>query len=586
MTSLASRNPGLSLAHGESASPALLGSLTPARTATLWPIAICLTVACILRCWALDAQFASSDQVSMPHLIRHGYGLKWLFAHSYGPVPALLQRSFAQILSWLGLPIAETAARMPVVLVSVAQVILTYPLLRRMGCHGSTALAGMAVCAILPTLVADGHYAWAYYSLWLLAGTLALWATLAYLDDRRSWQLWVAGTALLAHCLSNCFAFALPLTLLVVWGMALRESTSTASGVTSRVLRAACLGFVVPCLTALVIIGVSWYWTGEGQIGRLLAKRQAGTTGWQGSAATDWWQVWVSQFGYLYVLITVAGLAYGTHLLLKGRRAGLLAFWALTGAAPLVAFTTPRNIGHPGPYLIDAIFCSGVLGIVLLDSLRIRFARSRARQAIVVVIGAVAITHMTVAGVDACLANGHLRPYTGVSTAWGQAAPDAGIKASGWFVRQYVPMNAIIMPLHTNRGMEAPVAEYYLGRRVIAGLDHRSAYVRPLLVALAPHVDIIIAQPDQAAMVEARPEFSLVCTITRDGEPVRFIYARPSLNLPQMTQEAATANSEYDRLYTPRHVPLPLPAPSAFETTMTLYRETLQQLKNEQALRH
>ena len=47
-------------------------------------------------------------------------------------------------------------------------------------------------------------------------------------------------------------------------------------------LRWAFVGFVVPCMTALTFIAVSWLGTGAGQLGRLLHKHQQGTGNSQG----------------------------------------------------------------------------------------------------------------------------------------------------------------------------------------------------------------------------------------------------------------------------------------------------------------
>jgi hypothetical protein len=575
MSSLASDRLDLAAdrAPANTAGPARARAL--AGAAVLLPMALILAIACLLRGWGLDAPFASSDQVSMPHFVRHGYGVKWLFAHSYGPIPAIVARSFAELLSWFRLPIGEVAARLPILLVSTAQVMLTYPLMRRTRCSRNQALLGSVVCALLPPLVTDGHYAWGYLTIWLFLGTVSLWATLAYLDDRRAWQLVLAAVSLLGHCLSNCFAFGLPLTLLVVWLLAIRRAKPGRN----RLVREAILGFVVPCIVAAGVLIASWLWTGQGQIGRLLAKQNAGATGWSAAGMLSWSQVYLRQMGYVFWVPAAAGLVYGLSRAIRAERSGLLALWACTGFLPLVFLSNPSRIGYPGAYLLEAAFATGMLAVVLAGRCWEQAAgRSGLRTMLAGLVG-LALLHLAAGSVDACLAGGRLYRWTGVATGWGSVAPDTGMKAAGLYIRQFVPMEAVVMPLHTNRGMEAPVAEYYLGRRVVAGLDLSPRHVQPLLAAMAAQVDVVIAEPEQQGLVESVTGFAAVCTINCQGQPVRLVYARPGLRLPEMRLDTEAANVQYDRLCTPRHVPQPLPAPPGLESVMAVHRQTLQRLK-------
>lgn len=559
----------------------LVGRTSPAdgriltAASVLLPMGFILASACLLRAWGLGAPFASSDQVSMPYFVRHGYGIKWLFAHSYGPVPAVLLRSFAELASWFRLPIGEMASRLPIAMVSVAQVMLTCPLMRRMWCSPNLAVLGSLICALLPPLVTDGHYAWGYLTIWLFLGTLSLWATLAYLDDRRGWQLFLASLSLLGHCLSNCFAFGLPLTLPAIWVVAIRRAGSDRN----KLIRGALMGFVMPCTIAAGVIIASWLWTGQGQIGRLLAKQDAGVMGWSAAGILSWSAIWLEQFGYLFVVPATAGLIYGLVLAVRGRRAGLLALWAGGSLLPLVLLSNPSAIGYPGAYLLEAVFAAGMLAVALAGFLYQRLAQRRAMRAAIAGSLALSTLHLGAGAVDACLTGGRLYRWTGTRTGWGSVAPDTGIKAAGWYVRQNVPMEWRVMTLHTNGGMESPVAEYYLGRRVIAGLDVSPRHVRPLLAAMAPLVDVVIAEPDQQNIVESIPGFAVACTITRGGSAVRLIYLRSEKSLPPTTLDADLANARYDRTYTPRRVPLALPAPPGFEAAMREYKHALRQLR-------
>ncbi len=560
--------------------PPRAGIATRRRTARAGAVLLLLLLAVLLRAWNIGAIFASSDQVAAAYLVRHSFGIKWLFAHDYGPVLAVLQRSFAEVLSRLHLPIAEASARVPVMIVSVAQVVITLPLLRRFRCPRSDALVGALCCAVLPTLVTDGHYAWGYLTIWLFTGSLALWATLAWFDDRRPWQLVTAACALLAHCLSNCYAFALPLTLAVAWVAALRNRRQGDPGRPARpAIRWAVIGFLLPCLAALTVIYLSWRWTDGGQLGRLIAKHRGGTTRWQAGQFAEWARAWIGQFGYLFGAVAGLGMIFGGLLIARRDRRGLLAIWAWAGALPLVFFVTPWTVGYPGSYLIEAIYGAGLLGTLLICSTCRRLAAHSRARAGVAAAGVLALCHMGIGGADDCLAGGRLARYTGVHTGWGNVQPDTGIKAASWYVRQHVPMDATVMALHTNRGMEAPVAEYYIGRNVLAGYDLKSGMLKPLVQKMHGIVDVLIVSAEHQALVEALDDFERVCTLTNRGRPVRFVYARRALSLARLQEETAAINTRYDRQFQPRHVPICLPAPAGFGDKLRRFQERVRQLR-------
>lgn len=581
MSIATSANPDLPLLLRGTVLPSLARKLAVTVFGTCVPLTSCLLLAGLLRAWGLGTSFDSSDQVTMPYLVRHGYGLNWIFAHSYGPIPAILQRTVAEILSCLHVPMGETVARLPVAAFSVAQVLLAYPLMRRLRCTRNQAIAASLVCALLPPLVTDGHYAWGYLTIWLFFGTASLWATLAYLDDRRLWQLSLASFSLFAHCLSNCFAFGLPLTLLAVWLITIRRDQKTRSQAVSD----ASFALVLPCLAALAVSTMSWLGTGGGQIGRLLMKQQTGATGWSLAGMLKWAAIWPTQYGYLFVVPATAGLFYGAVLARRGDRRGLPVVWAFGAFVPLILLTNPSRIGYPGAYLMEPVFVGGMLAVVFIGHVwntvsprKLIFKTAFAGACLL------GLAHLGLGSVDSCLAGNRLRHWTGVTTGWGSLRPDSGIKAAGWYVRQYVPPDAMIMPLHTNRGMEAPVAEYYLGRRVLAGMDIKAEHLEPLLVSVVDHVDIVIAEPADQEMVDRLPEFTRICTFTRDGQAVRMIYARSAMQLPETTQDIAVVNPQYDRFFTPSRVPLPLPAAPAYKAKMEIYLRTLRHLRGGRML--
>ena len=554
------------------------------RDIRTWTIAAAvLAVAVAIRIWNLGAIMATSDQVAIAWAVQHNYGIKWFFAHDYGPVLPILQRTWAELLSRLHLPIDEAALRIPIAAASVLQILFTFGLVRRLGGGRSEAILAAAVCSVIPTLVSDAHYAWGYNTVWLLTGTVSLWAILTYLDEDRPYWLFLGGTALLLHCLSNCFAFALPVALMYVWWDRRRTRQHASSSPATPRHRAASLplgrsfgfGFIIPCVLALAVIYMSWRWTGGGQLGRLLHKHDAGSTGWRFTQFLDLPSMWVSHFGYLFALSAAAGLIWATLT----PRYRVLAVWSWAAVLPLTLLVDWTRVGYPGAYMIEAAYAAGVLAAIWICAMLQRLSPRPVARLAFACAAALALCHMGVGSADACLNEAQFVRWTGLKTFWGSVRPETGIKAAGYYVRAHVPPEAVVMTIHTNTGMEVSVAEYYCGRAVLADYDLRPEMLAPLVREMHAEVDVLIADAAYRDRIDTLPDFELAATIRHDDEPVRYIYARPGLNLPHVDEQAATFNALYDRHCRNTRVPTPLPAPPQFDERLARYQGFLKSLR-------
>lgn len=542
-----------------------------------------LLVAAGLRFWGVGTTFESSDQAGLAHAVLFGRGIRWILAHGYGPVLPTLHKIWSEAAFALGFGLTEAVFRSLVALMEVAQVLVTGALLRRLGCSRRQALAGMLCVAVLPSMVSNAHFVWNHVGTWLLMGTIALWATLAYLDDRKRWQLAVAAAALMCHCLSSAIALGLPLVLLVLWFRRWRQGPQgTAAGQAGVTTWECAVGFVLPCTAALVIIFGSWLWTGGGQIGHLIARSRFSNEGLR------WHQLgyipgtWLQLFGYVFAVVAAAGLIRAT--LLMGRaattdRRGLLAMWAWCGLIPFTLIANWDRIGSPESYVIEPVFCGGVLGMLALCEWHGRLAARPHLRAGVAVFSVLAVGHLAFSTVDACLAGERWTAFTGASANWGRIWPDTGIKATGWYIRRHVPENAVLLSLHTNQGMEVPVAEYYTGRKMLACEDLPAGGLDELARAMREHVDAIIVPAGECERVERFREFERVCTIRQSSRPVRFIYARSDRQWPRLDAEADALNRLYDGTWTRVRQPLAIPAGEAYLAAKDRYKAVVARLK-------
>lgn len=530
-----------------------------------------------LRFWECNAVLATSDQVAMAYLVRHGYGVRWIFAHDYGPVLPALMVAWTHLLAWFDCPIGDAAIRFPIALIGVAQVPLTFALLGRMNCSRLTCWAGAVACAVLPSLVTDAHYPWGYQSVALFCGTVSLWALLAWLDERRGWQLAVSMAFLCLHCLSGVDTYAVPAIMGVLWWWALRPGEERARPVTWR---QALVGYVTPLLLAAAVALFSLKWTGAGELGRWLHKADKGTFGLHFEQFLQLPVLWCRQFGPVFGLITVVALFIVGDGLFKRRREALLAVWAGLIIVPYTLLADWGRIGWPQHYLTQACFAAALLGTIWLAGLY------RARifpRWLIAMVAAIALAQMGIGDIAISQPSAVLATISGTRTGWGNVAADTGIKAAGYYVREYVPASCRVMSLHAQDGMELTVAEYYCGRRMLASYDLPEEWVTPLWERMQSYADVVVVDAAHAHRLVAS-NFRCVCTLRSRGDVVRMVFARPELDLPPRDKEVAVYNAAYDQSYTPHELPIPLATPRDYDEARRRYGEVLAELRTRHVL--
>lgn len=589
-------------------------------------VGVLVVLAVGLRVWNMDTTFETSDQAAMPCMICSEYGIEWIFAHDYGPVLPAIHKGWAMVWCGLGQPYNEIAARVPVALIGLTLVGVSYLLVRRLHATRAQAYIAALFLSVVPCLVVDSHYPWGDHAVWVLFGAIAMWSILAYGDTGRKRYLLVTAIALFAHCLSSLYAFALPLTLMAGWWFFWRREhagkndgrlrdgscgsgshaersqdsprhttavprrahhdTSCSRRVTAGSLM---VGFVLPCVLALVVIVASWWWTGGGQIGHLLEKRDVETFGLHLHQIPRLPGMWMGQFGLIFGLITAVSMVWVVITTCRGRhhkngdvaslqtplRVGLIGIWAWMGLLPFVLIADWNATGYAQYYMFEVVYAASILGVLAMCRAWRQWGRERVALALV---GALAFGQLGLASVDAVLPDLNLTRYTGIRTGWGDVRPDSGVKAVGWYVRKNVPPDAAIMALHTNEGMEVPVAEYYIGRKVLAHYDLLPRAIGPLWEAMCDRVDVLIVEPRHEELVRDRPEWQRAFTATRDGVVVRLIYTRWGFANSEMSMDVHDANALYDRECHAMRVPYPMKAPPGFHDVLGEYQRHIRDL--------
>jgi hypothetical protein len=340
-------------------------------------------------------------------------------------------------------------------------------------------------------------------------------------------------------------------------------------------LRGFIVGYVLPCLFALAVIGLSWWWTGGGQLGRLAFKHDAGSTGLQTDQFIQLPAMWASHFGYAFAVPAALALVWATY----SSRWRVLAVWCWASVLPMLLLVDWDRVGYPASYLLESAYSAGVLGIILVCAIHRHLANRPLASNLFAGTVALAILHMGVASADACLGQARLAPWTGVQIMWGSVRPETGIKAAGWYVRTHVPSDAIVMALHTNTGMEGPVAEYYCGRAVLADYDLRPDMVEPLICEMHRDVNVLIVDPAWRELADTLPGLEPVAVLRHEGRPVRYVYARQEMQLAHVDSDSTALNRCFDTQYRSSKLPQPLVASPAFEIQFDRYLKLVNQLR-------
>lgn len=527
--------------------------VTPPAHSVRTPVALVLAalagLALMLRTYGTNVPFHSGDYASMPYMVSHWFGVSWIIAHIHGPLLPAVVWLFAKAAVGLGLVMNEAMWRLPLALVGTIQVPVTYLLMRRLGGHAWTALLAAGLAAVLPPLTSDARYPWGYETLALCVGSLAIWAWLRDLDRPTRFGHWLAGGLLGLYLVSHLVIHAVPLVIVAAVLMRLGPR----QGLRRLLHPAAVLPVAAAAFTLYAYLAV-----GGGILGRMLHHTALGTLHPGAYGVTDLWRLARQLVGPVWVVFCAVAVAVGLGLVARRDRRGLPALWVVVYLAPLVLLLDVNNIGRPAVYQVQWIFAASLAAGTLLQVLVERSRRwtrpPRAVIAVCVPAFAVLIFAAHLLGSASNLFTPHRWPMLTGTVDYGRMAPDPGYKAAGWYVREHVPADAVILATHDTTGLEYPTATYYTGRHVAAAEDTTYEQECRLVDAVAGDIDAAIVEPKFLARFTEHG-FDVPVRILRDGEPILYVAARPGFDIPPMEVDAAEANARFDREFALRRVP-------------------------------
>jgi len=485
-----------------------------------------------LRLILLGTTFRSADESAVAARILKFPGYAWMFREYYGLLINLLVKFGAALVSSLGLAVTEFWWKFPVALAGAFQAPLTYGFFKSLGAGRFGRLFGAALMAVLPLHVMQSRYLWGYEVLGVLAITLAIWALLRFF-----------------------------------------ENPSTRTGLTASLAGGLYLishGYILPFLPCLVLLIILWapaggknifvrFWAGTKLLARkgvwifpLLAlpfclypvghalKKPTRPGFYLGSHFSGF----LGNIGLgVAVLLLVAAAAF---ILVRTARTRTVSFLVLSGAfylAPLF-FGTPAEITAVRGYMLMGTVLWVWAAVLILDALRVK------RPAGVAVLTAVCLIITVWGTIESVFFVDRSFDPSMVTVDRGGVFPDPGVKAAGYLLRQGLAPDMTILAVHRN--IEPLNLFYYFGRDEIAYYDLTLDATRRVFEENAGRAEVVICEPEQRGFVEASGQFDLRNTLSSEGQPRLYIFARPAVPLPALESDVRELNRAYDRTYAPR----------------------------------
>jgi len=517
-------------------------------------LALITLLAFALRVARTNEPFSSNDNCQLAYLCAHSWGYTWTLTSHYGPLQALIVRLFARAVTALNHPMNEMLWRLPLIIISSITPLLSFALVRRLARSDAAAFAAALWIAILPPLVSDARYLWAYETLGVALAALTLLAALRYLDRPTTPRAVALGATLALYLLSHLLTYALPLVLIITL-----FTLAAPVRWPKLALRPAIL---LPPLLAIALLIASHLALGEGPIGRLRFKFAITT-----QPAHDLSNValllrtWFGHLGYVATALALLAflIAAPSALRLRSPIAPLW-WWPILFVIPLIApafsKTLPAGTRYT-VYFVQASYAATLLTAAVL----IPIAQRRAGQ-----IGASALAALIALPALASTLDNHFadRRYarlTGIDVNYGRAPDNPGYKSAAWYVRTVAPPDAVIATPHDYYGLEWLNAGYYFGRDCLAWSDLTPQQSAALVAGFLDRIDVLVLERRLNLPAPADPDFELVATIRRDGNPVIEIYARRNLNLPHETLDVDATDPRFDHDFGLRQLAQPIAHP-------------------------
>lgn len=483
------------------------------------PILVTLSaLAFLFRFGGLGTTFVTGEEATLPVYCITRRGLAWILTEPIGFLHPLTVKLWAAAVSETGHGMNEFLFKLPLAMVGVAQVPLTYIFLRRLGTTRLSGWIGTATVAVLPVHVFGSRYLGSAEVFGVAALSLALLTLIRFYEQPSGPRALGAGLASCLYLVSHGYIVPFfPLFVSVAWLYCGRD-----------------LGGVWRRFPTVWILPLLYLPLGLPALER--AAQPPGGLGWYFLDHVDGLLANVGLF-----LASAVGAALAVmvvhRLARRDPRIHVLLVGAVLYGAPLM-LTAPTDMNAARGDLLITVFLAAMAAVVILDTV-VTSDRMLTASLFTAVFG------LTAWGTyeSLFLRDGAYDPAR-VRATHGGVPPDPGTKAAGYYVRRYAPADATVAAVHP--AISPATLRYYFGRNAGASRNLRKAVPLASLEQAWSTAEVVVAAPTDRRALE-KAGLKPAASVFSEGRERMVVYASPVLNLVQQVLHAETANGYFER---------------------------------------
>jgi hypothetical protein len=506
----------------------LKGFLNPGNIFILNILLLITAVGFFLRTFLLGNTFISSDNAELAVRILGKPGFLWMVLEQYGILISLIDKMLVTFFAFVGINVTEFWWKIPVAIVGIMQIPLTFFFMRRLHVSLIGSLITSCIIAILPIHIFQSRYLWGYEVFGVFFLILAFWLLLIFFDNPTKKTGIIAGVFSGVYIISHGFFMPFfPVLVIVIFLF----SPENGRGIINRFVKGLKLYFMN--LTWLFLLLFSPL-----TIRPIIHMLNKKTT--FGFYVLDHLPDFIESCGiFIFILILIAIVIHIFDKKSRSKEGVLFLSCGLIYLAPLF-LGTPAGITVVKGYFLISIVMLIFFSVIVIDK---KISRpSREREFLMIPISLLLLGTLW-GSVESLYFNDRLIDPSLIKLERG-AIYDTGAKAAGYVIRKYIPDTAKVLAMH--KKIEEPILYYYFNRKEYAFNDLADDQIAEKLNELKYEVGVVLCSEKQESLVKAAGYFGNRSAVIVDKKPAVIIYSRQNIKLPEKEFYASEINRKYD----------------------------------------
>ncbi|MFC1668840.1 hypothetical protein ACFL20_00490 [Spirochaetota bacterium] len=498
-------------------------------------IILIIAAAAFMRFFMLGNPFLSSDNLTLGYRMLKFSGFTWILFEQYGIIIAILDKLIVSLLAFSGITVTEFVFKMPIALMGVLQVPLTFLFLRRLNLSLFLALMGSALIAVFPLHISDSRYLYGYELFGVFFLTMAIWSLLNFFEGptrRRGITASIfSGLYIISH---GYFLPFFPVLVTIIFLF----SPVKDGNIFDR-FKAGLLVYLKN--RAWLFLLILFPFTTRPWIHLYFKKTSMGF--YLFSYLPDVAFAW----GLFIAILFVISILINIFVKKTRSTAGFLFIIVSIVYLMPLWFGSPPGVTVARGYMLISLYSLMIYMLIVFDRFISINKISLLRPVVYAVLilsflgtawGSIETFFFRDKLVDPALIHIHSKRGSII---------DTGVKAAGYIVRKYVPANAKVFAMH--QSIEEENLFYYFNRDQYAYNDMTSGETIKKFNELSDKIDVVLCSNWQAKHVESDKRFIKRVVVKWDNLPQVVIYSKKHIKIPGMFVSTSEYNKKFDNEY-------------------------------------